>query len=75
MQKGDDKEEGEEQLAGALCALAERLLGHAEQLDSVAAECEQLLNRAQLIFPDSPEPLQVCDCMLEDAAVVVDQSQ
>ena len=59
MQQGDDKEEGDEQLAGALCALAERLLGDAEQLDTVAAECEQLLQRAQQIFPHSPEPLQV----------------
>ena len=59
LQDGDDKEEGNEQLAGALCALAERLLGHADQLDTVAAECEQLLDRAQHIFPDSPEPLQV----------------
>ncbi|KAL3136730.1 hypothetical protein ABBQ38_005447 [Trebouxia sp. C0009 RCD-2024] len=56
---GDDKEEGNEQLAGALCALAERLLGNTDQLDTVAPECEQLLDRAQHIFPDSPEPLQV----------------
>lgn len=60
LQDGDDKEEGNEQLAGALCALAERLLGNTDQLDTVAPECEQLLDRAQHIFPDSPEPLQVC---------------
>ena len=59
MQQGDDKQEGDEQLAGALCALAERLLGDAEQLDTVATECEQLLQRAQQLFPNSPEPLQV----------------
>ena len=59
MQDEDEKEEGNEQLAGALCALAERLLGNAKQLEAVASECEQLLERAQKIFPDSPEPLQV----------------
>ncbi|DBA84199.1 TPA: hypothetical protein ACH3X2_006267 [Trebouxia sp. C0005] len=56
---GDEQEEASEQLSGALCALAERLLGSGEELDSVAAECQQLLNRAGRIFPDSPEPLQV----------------
>lgn len=59
MQGGDEREEANEQLAGALCALAERLLGDAEELDSVAAECQQLLDTAQQLFPDSPEPLQV----------------
>lgn len=59
LQDEEEQEEGNEQLAGALCALAERLLGNTEQLDSVASECEQLLERAQKIFPDSPEPLQV----------------
>ncbi len=58
-QEGDEREEANEQLGGALCALAERLLGSAEELASVAAECQQLLDRAQSIFPDSPEPLQV----------------
>ncbi|KAL0027944.1 hypothetical protein WJX79_005156 [Trebouxia sp. C0005] len=58
-QGGDEQEEASEQLSGALCALAERLLGSGEELDSVAAECQQLLNRAGRIFPDSPEPLQV----------------
>ena len=62
VQDEDEKEEGNEQLAGALCALAERLLGNAETLDTVAPECEQLLERAQKIFPDSPEPLQVLSC-------------
>ncbi len=70
MQGGDEQEEANEQLAGALCALAERLLGTGEELDSVAAECQQLLNRAGHIFPDSPEPLQVtfppCDCLLQN---------
>jgi hypothetical protein len=69
MQGGDEQEEANEQLAGALCALAERLLGTGEELDSVAAECQQLLDRASHIFPDSPEPLQVtfppCDCLLQ----------
>lgn len=59
LQDEEEQEEGNEQLAGALCALAERLLGNTEQLDTVAPECEQLLERAQKIFPDSPEPLQV----------------
>ena len=59
LQDEDEREEGNEQLAGALCALAERLLGNAEKLDTVAPECEQLLERAHKIFPDSPEPIQV----------------
>lgn len=56
--------EGEEQLAGALCALAERLLGSADTVQAVQADCEQLLQQAQQICPTSPEPQQVPpDCL------------
>ena len=74
LQDVEEKDEGNEQLAGALCALAERLLGNAKQLETVTSECEQLLERAQKIFPDSPEPLQVlsftCKSDAEDARIV-----
>ena len=63
MQEGEEREEADEQLAGALCALAERLLGSDLELESVSPECQQLLDRAQGIFPDSPEPLQVIFAM------------
>lgn len=59
MQDGEEKEEGQEQLTGALCALAERLLGEADDVEAVAGQCEQLLQQAQQACLHSPEPQQV----------------
>ena len=57
-QEEEDRQEATEMLAGALCSLAELLLGSAEDVNTVAAECQQVLERAGQIHPDSPEPLQ-----------------
>lgn len=56
-------------LAGALCSLAELLLGSAEDVSAVAAECQQVLDRAGQIHPDSPEPLQaspICSALRQN---------
>ena len=47
-------------LAGALCSLAEGLIGEAAPaVDTVAEEARALLARAARLTPNSPEPLQV----------------
>ena len=48
-----------EQLGGALCSLAEMMMGAAGDPESVAADVEGLLQRARAANPSSPEPLQV----------------
>ena len=47
-------------LAGALCSLAEGLIGEAAPaVETVAEEARALLGRASRLTPHSPEPLQV----------------
>ena len=51
-------------LAGALCSLAEGLIGEAAPaVDTVAEEARALLGRASRLTPHSPEPLQVRRCV------------
>lgn len=57
--EGEEREEATELLAEALCSLAELLLGTAEDVSTVAAECQQVLATAGHLQPDSPQPLQV----------------
>ena len=67
MEEEDDENDGEEdtvnelnqQRSGALCSLAEMILGQAEAIDSVSSEVETLLSRAAIASPSSPEPGQV----------------
>jgi hypothetical protein len=47
------------QLGGALCALAEMVMGSTGDPSSVAADVEALLQRARIADARSPEPLQV----------------
>src|SRR5690348_9557971 len=59
--EGDDDDapsidELQSQLCSALCSLAEAVMGQAEDVDSVAAEVEGLLTRAQTTCSCSPEP-------------------
>ena len=50
-------------LAGALCSLAEGLIGEAAPaVETVAEEARTLLARAARLTPNSPEPLQVRCC-------------
>mgnify|MGYP002846927738 CR=1 FL=1 len=52
-------EDASERMCGACCALAEQLMGVADDIDDVAEECDQLLRRAAEADCASAEPLQV----------------
>lgn len=52
-------EDAAERMCGACCALAEQLMGVAEEIDDVSDECDQLLRRAAEADRRSAEPLQV----------------
>ena len=52
-------EDLKEQLSGALCSLAEMVLGQSEAVESVSSEVESLLSRAAAANPSSPEAGQV----------------
>lgn len=65
-EKEEEEEEEEEniedlkqQLSGALCSLAEMVLGQSDAVDSVSSEVESILSRAANVSPSSPEPGQV----------------
>ena len=55
---GDEDAQG--QHASACCALAEQILGTADEMgDETGAQVEELINRARASDPASPEPLQL----------------
>lgn len=59
-QAREGDEHAQEQHASACCALAEQILGTADEVDEeTSTQVEELIERARASDPESPEPLQL----------------